>query len=591
MRFTFRAKIFLAALAVAATALLAATFIIAQELQRAERASIERRLVDQARLIAELLARDPPTLTDAQLDDEADRFATLVGGRITLIAADGLVVGESTLDGDQLARLENHLQRPEVQTALTSGVGVLARLSTTTGEETLYAAVTARHTRVAFVRIGEPLTTVTGQVQRMSSRALLAFGLAAPVAVILAWLSSMVIARRIGDIAAVADRYRAGDFTRRKHDFGDDELGTVANTLDAVVHELGVRLDELTRDRARTEAILAGMVEGVVVVDHEGRLQLVNRAAQAMLRLNDSSRSRLFEEVISDPDITRQLAQALEGHAVAAQELSLTPGSGRTFVARAAAVPSGGGGAVLVLHDITDLRRADQVRRDFVANVSHELRTPLTSIRGYVEALLDDPGTPAQVRQFLEVIGRQSTRMERLVTDLLRLARLDARQETLDPTPCDIAELFEAVVADLQPALTAKRQQIATVVAANAAVVSADPAKLHDIVRNLVENAVNYSPEGTTIRLDTEGRGAELAIVVSDSGPGIPEGDLSRVFERFYRVDRARARPGGTGLGLAIVRNLVQLHGGRVFVENRPAGGARFTVLLPVTPPSSSPAA
>jgi signal transduction histidine kinase len=236
---------------------------------------------------------------------------------------------------------------------------------------------------------------------------------------------------------------------------------------------------------------------------------------------------------------------------------------------------------VLVLHDISDLRRADQIRRDFVANVSHELRTPLTAIKGYVEALLEGPADPDETRRFLEVIGRHSTRMERLVKDLLRLARLDAGQEVLERVPCDVLQLLRGVVADLAPAIEARRQQVSMTVVPEGLTVPADPAKLHDIVRNLVENAVNYSPEGTGVHVAAASRDGRVTITVSDSGPGIPADDLKRVFERFYRVDKSRSRPGGTGLGLAIVRHLVGLHGGTASAANRPEGGAEFTVELP----------
>jgi two-component system phosphate regulon sensor histidine kinase PhoR len=264
------------------------------------------------------------------------------------------------------------------------------------------------------------------------------------------------------------------------------------------------------------------------------------------------------------------------------RELALTRDPGRTFVARAAPVSrGGGGGAVLVLHDITDLRRADQIRRDFVANVSHELRTPLTAIRGYVEALQDDRPEPEESRRFLDIIARQSARMERLVSDLLRLARLDAKQEALDVTLCDVTQLFATVAGDVAQTAEAKGQRVSTTVGNEAGQVRGDPGKLHDVLRNLVENAVNYSPEGATIQIDARRKAEAIALIVSDSGPGIPPDDLSRVFERFYRVDRSRSRPGGTGLGLAIVKHLVELHRGTVTAENRPEGGARFTVTLP----------
>ena len=235
-----------------------------------------------------------------------------------------------------------------------------------------------------------------------------------------------------------------------------------------------------------------------------------------------------------------------------------------------------------MLHDITDLRRADQIRRDFVANVSHELRTPLTAIRGYVEALSESDMPAEERHRFLEIVARHTARMERLVMDLLRLARLDAGQETLDVVVCDVRSLLQGVMSDLSPMSEARRQRIQTSIAADATILNGDPAKLHDALRNLVANAITYSPELTTVRIDAARAGPRIEIAVSDEGPGIPEEDRSRVFERFYRVDKSRARdPGGTGLGLAIVKHLVELHLGSVRAENRPEGGARFTVSLP----------
>jgi two-component system, OmpR family, phosphate regulon sensor histidine kinase PhoR len=412
--------------------------------------------------------------------------------------------------------------------------------------------------------------------------ALAGLAVALPVALLVAWLVSIPRARRTRETIAIARRYATGDLTRTPHDFGAGDLGAVAYAFDAAVRELGQQISELSRDRARMEAILAGMVEGVLVVDRQGRLQLVNGAAQAMLRVDASAAGRPYLEVIRHPDITAQLATVLRGEVVDSREVSLAREPSRTFVARAAPVGSeGGGGAVLVLHDISDLRRADQIRRDFVANVSHELRTPLTAIRGYIEALLDEPGDQENTRRFLEIVARQSARMERLVTDLLRLARLDARQEALEIAPCNLRNLFAGIVGDLSPAIDAKCQRVIVEVPDEATEVHADPAKLHDVLRNLVENAVNYSPEDAEVRLSAARGDGLLTITVADSGPGIPPEDLGRVFERFYRVDKSRSRPGGTGLGLAIAKHLVELHGGQVRAHNQPGGGAVFTVTLP----------
>jgi two-component system phosphate regulon sensor histidine kinase PhoR len=331
------------------------------------------------------------------------------------------------------------------------------------------------------------------------------------------------------------------------------------------------------------EAILAGMVEGVIVVDPAGRLQLANNAAQRMLKLDGVAIGRPYVETIRHPAIAELVAAALGGRSPEPLQLSPPRDSSRTIIARGAAASGDAAhGAVVVMHDITDLRRADQIRRDFVANVSHELRTPLTAIRGYVEALADGDSDVEESRRFLAIITRHTERMERLVKDLLRLARLDAGQETLDVVDCDIRVLAHNVAADVARALDERHQQVDVTVGPGAEIVHGDPAKLHDALRNLVANAVTYAPEHTVIAIEATRSDGKVAIVVSDVGPGIPEEDLSRVFERFYRVDKSRSRdPGGTGLGLAIVRHLVQLHGGDVYAENRPEGGARFTITLP----------
>jgi two-component system phosphate regulon sensor histidine kinase PhoR len=416
--------------------------------------------------------------------------------------------------------------------------------------------------------------------------ALIAFAAGLVAALGLAWVASVFLSRRIRSIAASAERYAAGDVSHPPRDYGSDEIGTVARVLEGSVRELGRRVSELHEDRARISAILGGMVEGVLVLDEHGRLQLVNDAARRLLKLQEEWEGRHYLEVLRHPDIAVQIRAALQGVTPDGCELTLPRDPRAHLVARAAPVLAAPArGAVLVLHDITDLKRADQIRRDFVANVSHELRTPLTAIRGYVEALLDESPADAKTKQFLETIARHTVRMERLVRDLLRLARLDARQETIERDVCAVETLFAGASRDLSTELDARRQTVTMTIAPDAARVSCDPAKLHDALRNLIENAVKHAPEASRIALEASRRGDLVVLTVADEGPGIPEADLPRVFERFYRVDKARTRdgrdPGGTGLGLSIVKHLIELHGGRVKAANRPDGGALFTIELP----------
>jgi two-component system phosphate regulon sensor histidine kinase PhoR len=586
-RATFQTKFFLAALSAAVISLGVAGLLFATSLRQQIDARVEATLVAEARLAADLLSHAPSLTTVKALDEEADRIAQLIGARVTLIAPDGQVMGDSSETLEGIATMENHALRPEIVEARSNGLGRARRYSVTLRIDMLYVAVPIRHPAIAFVRLALPVADVGDQLATVLSATATALGLALFGAAAIAWLLSARIGHRVRLIAQVARRYRSGDLTPPGLGYGHDELGTVARALDESVQEIGRRLAEQARDRSRMEAILAGMVEGVIVVDPQGRLQLLNTAARQMLRADDPGIGRPYLETLRLPAIAELVAATLGGRSPEALQFSPPRDAGRTIIARAAPTSTGAAfGAVLVLHDITDLRRADQIRRDFVANVSHELRTPLTAIRGYLEALSEGDATVEERQQFLDIIARHARRMERLVKDLLRLARLDAGQETLDLVVCDTRSLAEAVVADLAQASEGRKQRLQVIIAERAETIRVDPAKIHDALRNLVANAITYSPEQTSIIIEAApaagGTGASrIALSVSDEGPGIPEEYLARVFERFYRVDKSRARdPGGTGLGLAIVKHLVELHGGSVHVENRPKGGAKFTMML-----------
>jgi len=584
---SFRTKLFLSAALAAAIALTLAGLLFTSAMQSDVNSQTEQKLVAEARLASELLERGggplSPEASLPEFDAEAHRIGALIGARVTFIAADGRVLGDSAETVEGVAAMDNHLARPEVAAARQRGLGVAQRLSETLKIDMFYVAVAVRHPAIAFVRIALPLSDV-----RQARRTILGLTLTAlALSFLAAGAIAIVVAQRIGArvrvIASVARRYGEGDLTPPQLDYGSDELGIVARAFDLSVHDLGRRIDELARDRARMEAILSGMIEGVIVLDPQGRVQLANNAARQMLALGNLAIGRHYVESIRHPAITDLVAAALGGTPVTSVQLAPPRDPSKTIIARAAAAPAHGSyGAILVLHDITDLRRADQIRRDFVANVSHELRTPLTAIRGYVEALSEDETTDEERRRFLDIIRRHTFRMDRLVKDLLRLARLDAGQETLEIRPCDTRSLIQSVIADVASSIEARYQQVDIAIEPEAQTINGDLPKLHDALRNLVANASTYSPERSTIRVDARQSNDGVAISVVDEGPGIPDEDLSRVFERFYRVDKSRARdPGGTGLGLAIAKHLVELHGGHIWAENRLEAGARFTIEIP----------
>jgi len=585
---TFRTRLFFASLLASALTLLVAAALVSWSVYRSVDERIERGLINETRLAAETLSHRRAA-TAAELDAEADALGRLIAARVTFIARDGTVVGDSEVTTSDLAVLENHGTRPEILQARREGVGIARRYSATLKTEMLYVAVEVPGSgtpSLSEVRLSMPLTEISEQLAAVRHWSLAAMAVGLIAALVVAWGASSLLSRRVRAIAETAERYAGGDLTPSKIDYGTDEIGVVGRMLDDSMREIANRVIQQETDRARLEAILNGMNEGVLVVTPQGRLQFVNEAARRMLKAEDTPEDRHYLEIARHPDIAGEINAALHGLSGGGRELTLGSDSTTTFIARGAPVASiAGRGAVLVLHDITELRKADRIRRDFVANVSHELRTPLTAVRGYAEALLDGVSDPSDERRFLETIARHTFRMERLVRDLLRLARLDAGQEPLDRTECAVDALFQAVVADVSPDVEARSQRVAVHVDPNAAVVSGDAAKLHDVLRNLLHNATSYAPDGSEIVLAAAHRDNRIVFTVADSGPGIPEADLPRVFERFYRVDKARSRnnrdPGGTGLGLAIVKHLVGLHGGKVAVANRPEGGAIFTIELP----------
>ncbi len=599
---TFRTRLFATSLAATALALMVSTTLVSWSVRQSMDALIQRSLVNEARMAAETLSHRRAA-TREDLDAEADALGHQIGARVTFVAPDGEVVGDSELSAEELRTLENHAGRPEIQQSRSEGLGIARRYSATLTTDMLYVAVPVANADaplLAEVRLALPLTSISTQLAAVRQIALVAFGAGLLAALALAWGTSAILSRRVRAIAGVAERYARGDFSLPVRDYGNDEIGAVARALDDSVREIGQRAADLESDRARMEAILGGMIEGVLVVNEQGRVQLVNTAARRMLRLQDGSEGRHYLEIVRQPDIAERLGATLRGDTTEGLELALPRESDRSIIARSApiltppaqsasaatrAVSQPARGAVLVLHDITELRKADRVRRDFVANVSHELRTPLTAVRGYVEALLDGGTETPDARRFLEIIGRHTLRMERLVRDLLRLARLDAGQEPLEHVRCSVESLFSGVETELTDALEGREQVVEHQIAPDAETVSGDPAKLHDALRNLLENASNYSPTSGRIVMSAARRDDRFLLCVSDEGPGVPEADLPRIFERFYRADKARSRgerdPGGTGLGLAIVKHLIELHGGTVAAANRKGGGAVFTIELP----------
>jgi two-component system phosphate regulon sensor histidine kinase PhoR len=533
------------------------------------RQRIENDLERETLLARAALAAVPPD----QLNAISHRLHEETGLRVTIITSDGRVIAESDKKPEELANIENHLNRPEVQDALRTGVGHARRHSDTIGVDLAYCAVTAPQ---GFVRLALPLHEIaatTSHVRRTVAIASLVVGLLAiPVSY---WLTRRV-ARPISAMRKVATEVARGDFSHRAPVHLSGELGELAGALNEMSSQLESRLRELSEEKGGLAAILAGMTEGVLVTDAAGKIRLINGAVREQLQLTDDAIGKTPLEALRNIELEQLIA------APSARELTFLTPAERIFAVNAAALRNKTG-TVVVFHDITRLKQLENVRKEFVANVSHELRTPLSIIKGYIETLLDErPPDPATARQFLETIERHSQRLELLVEDLLNISALESQRAQLDFAPVALRDVASAIVEELTPQAREKKMTVVMEIPDALPPARADRERLRQVFVNLLDNALKYTPAGGRVTITAQPSGAEIQCCISDNGPGIAAEHLPRIFERFYRVDKARSREvGGTGLGLSIVKHIVQAHGGRVWAESETGRGSHFHFTLP----------
>ena len=501
------------------------------------------------------------------------RLGQETGYRITLIAKDGTVTGESDYATLPLPAIENHRNRPEVRAALAGSVGVSKRKSETVGREMMYVAVAGGP---GVVRVSADLEHVDGIVHR----AQLAVALAALVALLfgtlVAWITAGSVTRPLTAITEAARTIAAGQAPRFPHS-GIRDIDTLVQALRQMHHDLGERFETLRHEQAESAAMVAAMVEGVVAADARGHIVTANPAARELLGYGPQTLLPDLQQLFRGRSAREIVRRVSEGAAVDGEEVGI---DGRKIVISARPLPTGG--AILVLHDQTEIRRLEAVRRDFVANVSHELKTPLTSISGYAETLLAERPDPTTERQFLETILANARRMQRLVDDLLDLARIESGRWQPDLAAIDLADVAAELVAECAARGDDLGVTIATDIGPGADTLLADAEGVRLVLRNLIDNALRYTSAGGRITVRSRVAEEGVSLQVEDTGSGIPREHLSRVFERFYRVDPSRSRAeGGTGLGLAIVRHTVEAHGGRVGIESELGTGTRVSAWFP----------
>ena len=547
--------------------LIAVERLLRERLVASEGAELEH----EARLVAVALPAD-----SARWPDAARTLGVLLDRRVTLIDSTGRVRGDTEFGRDALAGLENHAGRPEVREAMSVGVGTAQRLSASTNEQRLYVAVRGGPRGLAVVRVSATLAAVDAHVHAVQ-RAVAGAGLLAVLAAaILALGLSRSLARPLLELGEAARAIAQG----REPSFPDARVPEIADHAAALrgMHaELDARFTELHRRQEEMSTLVASLTDGLIAADARGDIVTCNPAARRLLRLPASGSlpplSQLFHDKAAR-DIVRDL---MAGRDVESRELAL---GGRALLVTGRALPDGG--TLLVLRDISDLRRLEAVRRDFVANVSHELKTPLTSIAGYAETLAAEAAAGSQAKQFAETILANARRMQRLVDDLLDLSRIESGGWQPAPAVVDIAAAAQEAFTPFADRATAAGVSFEAAVPTEAAHVVADPEALREIFTNLFDNALRHTPRGGKLRVAAELVDGGIAVAVSDTGSGISSEHLPRIFERFYRVDPGRSRSqGGTGLGLAIVKHLVEAHGGRVTAESTLGQGTTIRTTFP----------
>jgi len=575
-----------------AFALLVGGFYLKRALEEFAVESLEARLAS----VGQVLQDDARgLLREAARPGEAQRVLALAaersGSRITLIAPAGRVVGESERRPEDWSAMENHAGRPEVKAALGGQVGRDLRRSATLEAPLLYVAVPVRDGGhiIGVLRLALPLTAVTASYATVHRVMLLGGALALLVALGIGIVVAGRVTRPVIEMQSIARQMSEGNFFVRAPTRSPDEIGTLGRSLNVMAGRLREKIQDLQQEQSKLTAILDAMVEGVIAVDGHEHIVLMNERARVIFGLGPGRGERKpFLEVIRNAElhqVFRDSREAPEGN-VLRREVRVTGSADRLLQVHAVLLRLTGGelGLVMVLHDVTSLRRLEQIRTEFVANVSHELRTPLTAIQGYLETLLAGAlDEPENARRFLEIVFRHTERLGRLINDLTDLSDIELGKVSLSLQPLPLDEVVESVVAMMRPRAESGGVAVRVELPAGLPAVRADDDRLTQILVNLVDNAVKYTGRGGTVSISAREVGdGMLEVAVADTGIGIPASDLPRITERFYRVDKARSRElGGTGLGLAIVKHLVMAHGGELKLESEVGKGtiARFTLL------------
>ena len=551
---------------------------------------ISHRLNNEALIVKEYLDSELQLMEFSySLDPIIDSLSQELGVRITVVSIDGEVLADSGVGEKKLLKLERHDTRPEIVQALQKGFGKSRRYSNTLKKEMLYIAypLGKKGNYLGAVRLALPLKEIEQIYSETNKTIYIVSFIGFMISIIIGFIVSLLITKPIKSITRMAEDVAAGQLDRRTRITTGDEIQTLSETLNEMTDQLKEKIDQITEERDKLNGILEGMVEGVMMVDAHGNLVMVNSALKKIFSISRDITGKTPIEVIRNSDLQDAFDSIQRGDESVTKEITTIYGQKeKTLVVQVVALKRGDKlhGAVGVLHDISKIKRLENIRKDFVANVSHELKTPLSAIIGYSETLLAKDLSEDKERQkeFTEIIHSHATRLGNIVEDLLKISEIEAGCPVLDLTDIEIKGIVERTALILEKEIKEKKLDLTIEFPESIPRVKAGENALEQVFLNLLDNAIKYTPDNGKIEIRASEENDFVKIEVSDTGVGIPAKDLSRIFERFYRVDKARSREiGGTGLGLSIVKHLVESMGGRVWAESRINKGSTFFFTLP----------
>jgi len=542
-------------------------------------------LKSNATLVANILEDDLSTNNLSQIKLKTKDLGKELETRITIIDINGIVLGDSEKDP---ALMENHADRPEIKEALQGKIGNSIRYSSTLEIDMLYIAIPIIKNGqiLGVVRLSLPLTDVNRGIANLRKIIILATLIALAIASITSLIISLTITRPLQEMTKVSQKISKGDFSKKLKICRQDEIGQLANSLNLMSEELENKIRVISEDKNKMKVVLSSVIEGIIAIDKEGRIILFNNALKNMTDYSsDRVLGKFHWEIIRNNQLNELLKEVLQKGQPLTQEISIFSPQEKIF--RASANPltkkNEVWGAVVVLNDITEIKKLEKMRSEFVANVSHELRTPLTSIQGFVETLKDGAiNDPGKAQYFLEIIEKQSNRLNNLIEDILQLSKIESQEIIMNLQSINLRDLIDKTISEFKKKIEQKNHKIKINISPQLPLIKADPEQIEVVFRNLLDNAIKYTPNGGEIYISAFEKAENIYIEIADNGIGISAEHLPRIFERFYRVDKDRSRKlGGTGLGLAIVKHIVQAHGGTIGVESKPGKGSKFFFTLP----------